>query len=168
MGTVKNLSSWTHWFFYYFILILIIEKSVITTNTYILNTPKKKRKICYRPEFELEWNGPELSCVRIVNNSYSLIMIMLFRFKAIHGIKHELSRADERTTDCTDYQSPTRSFHFWKLFHFKHFDRKGDSKPSPSEWFQYFKIRKYSEISSLTTELKNYTLTAFLPSTFFL
>ena len=45
-----------------------------------------------------------------------IIIIMLFRFKAAHGIRHELSQAEERGTDCTDYPSLTRSFHFWKGF----------------------------------------------------
>ena len=47
---------------------------------------------------------------------FSLIIIMLFRFKAAHGIRHKLSQAEERGTDCTDYPSLTRSFHFRKGF----------------------------------------------------
>ena len=45
-----------------------------------------------------------------------IIIIMLFRFKAAHGIRHESSQAEEKGTDCTDYSSLTRSFHFWKGF----------------------------------------------------
>ena len=46
------------------------------------------------------------------------IIIMLFRFKSAHGIRHELSQAEERGTDGTDYPSLTLSIHFWKGFHF--------------------------------------------------
>ena len=49
-------------------------------------------------------------------NSRQEVEIMLFRFKAAHGIRHELSQAKERGTDCTDYPSLTRSFHFRKGF----------------------------------------------------
>ena len=59
------------------------------------------------------------------------ITIMLFPFKAAHGIRHELSQAEERGTDCTDYPILTRSFHFRKGFPLLTFRPNRGIEPQP-------------------------------------
>ena len=71
--------------------------------------------------------------------------------------------------DCTHYQSLTQSFHFLKGFLLLVLGVKGEIKPS--EWFQYFKIRKYTMFAKfkiLNSDMLKYFPASVMAQTFLL